>query len=376
MKKSLKFMTAITLASITSSLMTTPITYAVDNMNTGWVERSREEVKASIEEALNKKSLYIIQSGDTLGKIADVLSVDLTTLVALNAIKNPDLIIAGAFLYLDPESQTLTYSESNGDNAESVSLETNEIVDTTQVPDEAMNLVNITQTEGYLQETYYNEVSFAQPTTTIAEPVVAETTFAPNYTQDVVTSTETVAQEVQNVETTQSFSAETEISQETTSSFVDTTVTTEQLAETVIEFTQVPTETVESTVVETTVAPTTTTVAETTQAPTTTVAETTQAPTTTTTVIETTTVAPVSGTNAYGGIQSDAKEWIAQKESGGSYTVYSPSGNHYGRYQLMLSYLNGDLSPENQERVADQYVLNRYGSWEAAKTFWLANNWY
>ena len=49
---------------------------------------------------------------------------------------------------------------------------------------------------------------------------------------------------------------------------------------------------------------------------------------------------------------------------------------NYGRYQLSLSYLNGDLSAENQEKVADTYVLGRYGSWSAAKAFWLANGWY
>ena len=69
-----------------------------------------------------------------------------------------------------------------------------------------------------------------------------------------------------------------------------------------------------------------------------------------------------------------AKEWIAQKESSGSYKAQN--GQYYGRYQLSLSYLNGDLSPENQEKVANQYVVNRYGSWSAAKNFWLANGWY
>ena len=69
-----------------------------------------------------------------------------------------------------------------------------------------------------------------------------------------------------------------------------------------------------------------------------------------------------------------AKEWIAQKESSGSYTAQN--GQYYGRYQLSLSYLNGDLSPENQEKVANQYVVNRYGSWSAGKNFWLANGWY
>ena len=71
---------------------------------------------------------------------------------------------------------------------------------------------------------------------------------------------------------------------------------------------------------------------------------------------------------------AEAKEWIAQKESSGSYTAQN--GQYYGRYQLTITYLNGDLSPENQEKTADAYVVGRYGSWSAAKNFWLANGWY
>ena len=74
------------------------------------------------------------------------------------------------------------------------------------------------------------------------------------------------------------------------------------------------------------------------------------------------------------GSDAEAKEWIAQKESGGSYTA--TNGRYIGRYQLTDSYLNGDYSAENQERVADAYVAGRYGSWSAAKNFWLNNGWY
>ena len=85
----------------------------------------------------------------------------------------------------------------------------------------------------------------------------------------------------------------------------------------------------------------------------------------------TTTVSASDGLSAE---DAAAKEWIAQKESSGSYTAQN--GQYYGRYQLTITYLNGDLSPENQEKVANQYVINRYGSWSAAKNFWLANGWY
>jgi len=74
------------------------------------------------------------------------------------------------------------------------------------------------------------------------------------------------------------------------------------------------------------------------------------------------------------GDEAAAKDWIANKESGGSYTA--SNGQFVGKYQLSASYLNGDYSAANQERVADQYVSSRYGSWTAAKSFWLANGWY
>ena len=79
-------------------------------------------------------------------------------------------------------------------------------------------------------------------------------------------------------------------------------------------------------------------------------------------------------TTTVSGSEAEAKEWIAQKESGGSYTA--TNGRYIGRYQLTDSYLNGDYSAENQERVADAYVAGRYGSWTAAKNFWLNNGWY
>ncbi len=69
-----------------------------------------------------------------------------------------------------------------------------------------------------------------------------------------------------------------------------------------------------------------------------------------------------------------AKAWIASHESGGSYSARN--GQYVGKYQLSASYLNGDYSAANQEKVANQYVSSRYGSWSAAKSFWQANGWY
>lgn len=69
-----------------------------------------------------------------------------------------------------------------------------------------------------------------------------------------------------------------------------------------------------------------------------------------------------------------AKDYIAWRESGGDYNAQN--GQYYGKYQLQIDMLGGDLSPENQEETAERYVLERYGSWENAREFWNNNGWY
>ena len=82
----------------------------------------------------------------------------------------------------------------------------------------------------------------------------------------------------------------------------------------------------------------------------------------------------VNYTAAASDTEAGAKAWIANRESGGSYSAQN--GQYIGKYQLSASYLNGDYSAANQERVANNYVASRYGSWAAAKQFWQANGWY
>ena len=79
-------------------------------------------------------------------------------------------------------------------------------------------------------------------------------------------------------------------------------------------------------------------------------------------------------TSNVSGSDAEAKAWIAQRESSNNYNARN--GQYIGKYQLSASYLNGDYSPANQERVADAYVQQRYGSWSNAQAFWLANGWY
>ncbi|USS90378.1 LysM peptidoglycan-binding domain-containing protein [Fructilactobacillus carniphilus] len=65
---------------------------------------------------------------------------------------------------------------------------------------------------------------------------------------------------------------------------------------------------------------------------------------------------------------------IAAVESGGSYTARN--GQYIGKYQLSASYLNGDYSPANQERVARQYAISRYGSIANAVAFRNSHNYW
>ena len=74
------------------------------------------------------------------------------------------------------------------------------------------------------------------------------------------------------------------------------------------------------------------------------------------------------------GAEYDAKEWIAQRESNGSYTAVN--GQYWGRYQLNPTLVEHGAGPAAQEAAADRYVADRYGSWVQAKQFWQANGWY
>ncbi|MDD6171085.1 MAG: LysM peptidoglycan-binding domain-containing protein [Ligilactobacillus ruminis] len=72
--------------------------------------------------------------------------------------------------------------------------------------------------------------------------------------------------------------------------------------------------------------------------------------------------------------EASARAWIVQRESGGDYNARN--GKYIGKYQLDKSYLNGDYSPANQEKTAERYVHQRYGSWVNAQKHWQTHNWY
>lgn len=68
------------------------------------------------------------------------------------------------------------------------------------------------------------------------------------------------------------------------------------------------------------------------------------------------------------------QDYIAFRESGGDYDARN--GQYVGKYQLQEDMLAGDYSSENQEYMAEQYMLDRYGSWEAAREFWDSHGWW
>ena len=82
------------------------------------------------------------------------------------------------------------------------------------------------------------------------------------------------------------------------------------------------------------------------------------------------TYVPQTSTSA----EQEAKEWIAQRESGGSYTAVN--GQYYGRYQLNPSLVRHGASPAEQEVAVQKYVNERYGSFVQAKAHWQAKGWY
>ena len=68
------------------------------------------------------------------------------------------------------------------------------------------------------------------------------------------------------------------------------------------------------------------------------------------------------------------RDYIAQRESGQDYEAVN--GQYYGKYQLQIDMLGGDLSPENQEATAERYMEERYGSWKEAQEFWDEHGWW
>ena len=334
MKKSLKLAAALSLLGLTTFNTTAKAMDLSEMIPANWVKRTAEHVRQTI--STSDTSYYVVQWGDTLSTIAEALNMPVDNLIGLNTIENPDLIVVGTVIYYNGATGTITADDRQG-NVETVATDTHETVATQAVPE-----VVLAQADAAVAPVDLSPVAPAATTEDLSPVAPVETPATEQAPASVVTEevapaavTEVASVEAPQVEVPEASSEAVAPTAETPA--VETTPVA-PVAEVV---TEQPAPTGEATP-----APATTTPAETTT------------------------------TSSYSGVQSAAKEWIAQKESGGDYNAINPTGKYIGRYQLDASYLNGDHSPENQERVADEYVKNRYGTWEAAKAFWEVNGWY
>lgn len=333
MKKSMKKLTVA--ATVLSALTFNLSTVSAQT----WSSRSSEEIFNTLSQS-NQSGIYIIQWGDTLSTIAEATGYSVEQLASLNAIHDAHVIYAGSVLYFNQNNETVTFVDASTQEA------------TTQALEETAHYI-VEETPEWIESTEeITVVNLPEVDEATQSEVIAATLETLEETLDANEVLQEDLSEVEEASVVQE--SETEVEEE----IVEEAPIVEEI-EPIIE------EVIEEVVAEEPVAEEEPTVIE----------EVVEVPVEEVQETEVTS-SEVTGVNEYGGIYSEAKEWIAMRESGGVYDIWNPSGKYYGRYQLTVSYLNGDLSPENQERVADQYVLERYGSWEAAKAFWEINHWY
>lgn len=98
-------------------------------------------------------------------------------------------------------------------------------------------------------------------------------------------------------------------------------------------------------------------------------------------------VAPTSVTGtcsdwlAQAGISDPDAVWLIGKESGCRPTAQNPTSTAYGIFQFLDSTWAGvgcvkTPDPVEQMRCGTKYVMQRYGSWAGARSFWQRNRWY
>lgn len=88
--------------------------------------------------------------------------------------------------------------------------------------------------------------------------------------------------------------------------------------------------------------------------------------------------APAKSSGSSSGSSSAAKNEIMRRESGGDPNAVNPSSGAVGLFQCLPTVHQcpaaGDAA--GQSAWADRYVSERYGSWDAALSFWNANGYY
>lgn len=309
-----------------------------------------------------KADKITVKSGDTVSQLALDHATTVDNVQQLNNLENVDLIFVGQTLEMGDGSYTTTTYQTASQYQQNYAQNTDAQANYTQT-DYSTAQNNVPAATDQVQDT----------TTTVDQTATPEDTTTQDAQTNVASDTTTSEAQVDATNTDQAA---------TTTNDAVSTNTTDQTAA------PVETETTTTQAQAEVQAPATTTYVENTpaEAPTTTWTDTTSSVNNTvantnssyssasTTPAATTTATQNTTTSSTSSDEDAAREWIANKESGGSYTA--KNGIYYGKYQLTATYLNGDYSAENQEKVANEYVASRYGSWTAAKAHWEANNWY
>lgn len=357
MKKSLKLSVAAVCSAATLNLMNVSVNaQTADQGFSNWIRRTQTDVNETVHEVLADGShKYVIQPGDTLSTIAKALGIPVEVLVDFNNIDNPDLIIAGEVIVFDPQNQTVTIGEETfavetveetavhptvDPVAEWLTDEDETVVQTVEAVEEWTEPAPV---ETPVAAEVYEEVAVAEPVAVAAEveaPVIAETT-----TQVTVEVEQPVIEEY--VEPTYQVDSATLPEYET---YVDSAAVEAEPAQEVAPVVEEP------------------------------IQEPAPAPVQETTPAHLSDLASMPENAGLSPSELEAKYEIRRRESTHRYDVYSPSGNHYGAYQMLDTYFHtygdGTRSVSSQEAASNGYVQDRYGSWEAALQHHNANNWY
>lgn len=297
---------------------------------------------------------YTVQAGDTLSEIAENHNTTVDNLAQTNNISNPDFIFAGQTIEIGGAVSNLGAAQAVQDDvntvdqavasAEEVQAQPQEDFDASATSEAVVTDYSqdtAATSEAPVQEAPASVATSEAPQTEEEAPVQEDTA-----TQDLAISSEAPAQDQASTDqATADTTSEAPASEET-----DQTASSEEAQAPQEANTVVSEETASSEAPQEDAAP----------------------------ASEVPEAAPAPASTGYSSnlsaADAAAKEEIAQRESGGSYTA--ENGSYYGRYQLTRDYLNNDLSEENQEKTADDYVNGRYGSWSAALDYWNANGWY
>lgn len=296
---------------------------------------------------------YTVQAGDTLSEIAENHNTTVDNLTQTNDIANPDFIVAGQTIEVGGTVSSAMGAAQDVENDATATDTATASADTTAVQPEEVADASTTSEAPAAEDT---SVADSQAPQEDEAPAQEDTS-----AQDAATTSEASAQEQTDQTSTDQASEENSQAPASEEANQDTAASSEEA--------QAPQD-ANAVVSEGTAS------SEATQEDTASASEaaTSEAPAQEDTSAQDAAPASSGYSSNLSSADAAAKEEIAQRESGGNYSA--ENGSYYGRYQLTRDYLNNDLSEENQEKTADDYVNSRYGSWSAALDYWNANGWY